>query len=317
MKRKPKWTIAFAGAIVIVLLLRGFAFTSCLIPSEGMENSLFRGERILVNKWSYGLRLPLMSLLSYQRWGERAVRKGDIVVFNNPAQPAEPVIDRRDVFISRCIGVPGDTLLMDSLFSAVSIASSGNGVYSPDQKNLYTYPRQNEQQVDSLLTLLSITPNELMGQDSANNVRSFSRYEYYLLQQAMNGKNWIRPLLDADKERQTALPLIVPGKGKAIRVYAWNRTLLRNTLVLHEGRQAEIKNDTLYVDGQPTQQCCFTKDYYWMASNNSINLSDSRLFGFVPQDHVIGKASLIWYSKESSTGPFEGYRWSRFFQRIK
>lgn len=61
--RKFKWIFAFAGAIAVVLLLRGFAFTSCLIPSTGMENSLFQGERILVNKWSYGLRLPLMSLL--------------------------------------------------------------------------------------------------------------------------------------------------------------------------------------------------------------------------------------------------------------
>ena len=66
--RKLKWIFAFAGAIAVVLLLRGFAFTSCLIPSTGMENSLFQGERILVNKWSYGLRLPLMSLFSYHRW---------------------------------------------------------------------------------------------------------------------------------------------------------------------------------------------------------------------------------------------------------
>jgi signal peptidase I len=65
--------------------------------------------------------------------------------------------------------------------------------------------------------------------------------------------------------------------------------LLRNTLVLHEGKQAEIRNDTLYIEGRPSQHCYFTKDYYWMASNNSVNLSDSRLFGFVPQDHVIGK----------------------------
>ena len=57
MKRNLKWIIALAGAIIIVLLLRSFVFTSCLIPSAGMENSLFRGERILVNKWSYGLRL--------------------------------------------------------------------------------------------------------------------------------------------------------------------------------------------------------------------------------------------------------------------
>ena len=58
--RKFKWILAFAGAVAVVLLLRGFAFTSCLIPSTGMENSIFQGERILVNKWSYGLRIPFM-----------------------------------------------------------------------------------------------------------------------------------------------------------------------------------------------------------------------------------------------------------------
>lgn len=312
MKRNLKWIIALAGAIVIVLLLRGFAFTSCLIPSAGMENSLFRGERILVNKWSYGLRLPLMSIFSYHRWGERKVKKEDIIVFNNPASTTEPIIDKREVFISRCVGIPGDTLLVDSLFSIVSSQS----ISGPDRKRLYTYPREREQQLDSLLSALSITPNELMGQDSINNVRSFSRYEYYLLEQAMNGKNWIH-LLKSDKEKQMVNPLIIPGRGTVLRVYPWNRTLLRNTLVLHEGKQAEIRNDTLYVDGHPVQHCCFTKDYYWMASNNSVNLSDSRLFGLVPQDHIIGKASLIWFSKESNTRPFEGYRWNRFFQPVK
>ena len=80
MRKGFKWIIAFAGAIVIVLLLRGFAFTSCLIPSSGMENSLFQGERILVNKWSYGLRVPYMSLFSYHRWNPRRIDKDDIVV---------------------------------------------------------------------------------------------------------------------------------------------------------------------------------------------------------------------------------------------
>ena len=84
--RKFKWILAFAGAVVVVLLLRGFAFTSCLIPSTGMENSIFQGERILVNKWSYGLRVPFMSLFSYHRWCESPVRRQDIVVFNNPAE---------------------------------------------------------------------------------------------------------------------------------------------------------------------------------------------------------------------------------------
>ena len=309
--RKFKWIFAFAGAIAVVLLLRGFAFTSCLIPSTGMENSLFQGERILVNKWSYGLRVPLMSLFSYHRWCERSVRQQDVVVFNNPAAIGQPTIDRREIYISRCIGTPGDTLLVDSLFSV----SSPEAQLNPDKKRLYTYPAAKEQLVTSLMQTLSITNDGLMGNNDTTHVRSFSRYEYYLLEQAISDQNWIQPL--TEKSEKELKPLIVPGKGKALRVYPWNITLLRNTLVMHEGKQAEIKNDTLYIDGKPTQHCFFTKDYYWMASNNSVNLSDSRLFGFVPQDHIIGKASLIWFSKEKGTGIFDGYRWNRFFQSVK
>lgn len=309
--RKLKWIFAFAGAIAVVLLLRGFAFTSCLIPSTGMENSLFQGERILVNKWSYGLRLPLMSLFSYHRWCERSVRKQDVVVFNNPAAIGQPTIDRREIYISRCIGTPGDTLLVDSLFSV----SSPEAQFNPDKKRLYSYPATKEQLITSLMQTLSITNDGLMGSNDSTHVRSFSRYEYYLLEQAISDQNWIQPL--TEKSEKELKPLIVPGKGKALRVYPWNITLLRNTLVMYEGKQAEIKNDTLYIDGKPTQHCFFTKDYYWMASNNSVNLSDSRLFGFVPQDHIIGKASLIWFSKEKGTGIFDGYRWNRFFQSVK
>lgn len=309
--RKFKWIFAFAGAIAVVLLLRGFAFTSCLIPSTGMENSLFQGERILVNKWSYGLRVPLMSLFSYHRWCERSVRQQDVVVFNNPAAIGQPTIDRREIYISRCIGTPGDTLLVDSLFSV----SSPEVQFNPDKKRLYSYPATKEQLITSLMQTLSITNDGLMGSNDSTHVRSFSRYEYYLLEQAISDQNWIQPL--TEKSEKELKPLIVPGKGKALRVYPWNITLLRNTLVMHEGKQAEIKNDTLYIDGKPTQHCFFTKDYYWMASNNSVNLSDSRLFGFVPQDHIIGKASLIWFSKEKGTGIFDGYRWNRFFQSVK
>ena len=309
--RKFKWIFAFAGAIAVVLLLRGFAFTSCLIPSTGMENSLFQGERILVNKWSYGLRVPLMSLFSYHRWCERSVRQQDVVVFNNPAAIGQPTIDRREIYISHCIGTPGDTLLVDSLCSV----SSPEAQFNPDKKRLYSYPATKEQLITSLMQTLSITNDGLMGSNDSTHVRSFSRYEYYLLEQAISDQNWIQPL--TEKSEKELKPLIVPGKGKALRVYPWNITLLRNTLVMHEGKQAEIKNDTLYIDGKPTQHCFFTKDYYWMASNNSVNLSDSRLFGFVPQDHIIGKASLIWFSKEKGTGIFDGYRWNRFFQSVK
>ena len=86
---------------------------------------------------------------------------------------------------------------------------------------------------------------------------------------------------------------------------------------IQEAIEAEIKNDTLYVEGKPVQHCYFTKDYYWVGANNAINLSDSRLFGFVPEDHIIGKASIIWFSKEKGTGPFSGYRWGKIWKRVE
>ena len=116
MKKGCKIAITIVGVALVVVLLRGCVATSYLIPSSGMENSLYQSERILVNKWSYGLRLPFMKLWGYHRWADSPVQKEDILVFNNPANLSEPVIDRREVFISRCIGIPGDTLLIDSLF---------------------------------------------------------------------------------------------------------------------------------------------------------------------------------------------------------
>ena len=76
-------------------------------------------------------------------------------------------------------------------------------------------------------------------------------------------------------------------------------------------------NNRKNKEGKPVQHCHFTKDYYWVSANNTINLSDSRLFGFVPEDHIIGKASIIWFSKEKGTGPFSGYRWGRIWKRVE
>lgn len=61
----------------------------------------------------------------------------------------------------------------------------------------------------------------------------------------------------------------------------------------------------------------FCQNYYWIGTNSATNLQDSRLFGFVPQNHLIGRASLIWFSKDQSKGPFTGYRWERMGRAVK
>lgn len=305
------WLASFAIAIIIVLLINAFAFTSCFIPSSGMENSLYQGDRVIVNKWSYGLRVPFSSLFSYQRWIERNVKSNDIVLFNNPRPSSlQTNIEDRNVFISRCVGLPGDTLMLNNRLELTS-----SKIISPDAKSLYAYPQQKEDSLLQILKKLNIQDNELIGFNESGFVRSFSHYEIYLLRQEIGSCFAIKPLR-ADSNDEVH-PYVIPGKGICVRVYPWNIKLLRNTIKEHEGKQADIQSGFLIVEGKRVPSYIFTKDYYWMCSNNSINQSDSRLFGFVPKDHLIGKASFVWFSKDNEAGVFEGFRWNRFFQFVK
>lgn len=295
-------------AAALVVLIKVFAFTSCTIPSTGMENSLLRGERVIVNKWSYGLRLPLMGMTGYHRLAARGVERGDIVLFNNPA--GKGTIDRRELFINRCIGLPGDTLMLNG-----QLIQTRDQVLSPDSKLVYAYPGEQEDLVVEAMRRVGIGDNKLVGFDRGDFLRSFSHYEIYLMRQELRGQVTFRSL-----QTDTAdgvHPFVVPARGRAVRVYPWNAKLLCNTIVQHEGRQARLQGDTLWVDGRRVTSYTFTKDYHWVASNNSVSLCDSRLFGFVPDDHIIGRASLIWFSKDTEEPLWHGFRWKRFFRLVQ
>lgn len=282
----PVWIKAVLTAVVVVLLVNTFAFTSCTIPSTGMENSLYQGERVLVNKWSYGFRVPF----STWRWLGSPAGKGDIALFNNP-NPRSPqrAVSNRELFISRVVGVPGDTLMLND-----ELLVTNEQVLSPDSKLLYVYPHAEEEKMMDAMQSVNIKGNQLVGYADGKYIRSFSHYEYYLLRQKLAGKVDLVPLYRKDISKSH--PFVIPAKGKAVKVYPWNVALLCNTIVRHEGKQASVKGDTLYVGGKPVQTYTFGKDYYWMASNNPVNLCDSRLFGLVPHDHLIGRAWRIWFS---------------------
>lgn len=303
--------ITLVVALALVFLIRAFAFTSCMIPSAGMENTLFRGDRVIVNKWSYGLRLPLMSLVGYHRWCENDVRRGDILLFNNPA-PKElgMPIDKREIFISRCVGKPGDTLMLNN-----ELVLTGDIVVSPDDKFLYSYPGNQEDLLMEALYTVGIADNQLLGYDKGDYVRSFSHFELYLLKQELHGKVSFKALQTDTTDG--VHPFVIPSKGYTVRVYPWNVKLLCNTINSHEGGNATLKGDTLLVDNKPVYSYLFKKDYCWVASSNSINIYDSRLFGFVPYDHLIGRASFIWFSKDEDQGWRDGYRWRRFFHKVQ
>ena len=230
------------------------------------------------------------------------VKKGDIVLFNDP-DPADLSrrIEFREVFISRCIGTAGDTLLLNK-----ELIDAESGVWSPDNKALYVYPATLEDTVQAILDSVGIRGNPLVGYtEEGDFIRSFSRYEFYLISQKGAGRVAFTPLNAklADEVR----PYVVPGRGVSVAVHPWNAVLLCNTIVSHEGRKATVKGDTLWVEGKPVRSYTFSKNYYWMAADDPVNLSDSRLFGFVPEECIIGQAWRIWFTS----------RKERFLQRVE
>ena len=297
------WKVYIRNIIIVILsvvVFKTLFLTSCFIPSTGMENSLYKGEGIFVGKWSYGFRVPFQSFLGYHRILKRTVEKGDIIVFNNPL-PSDTLqsIENCELYISRCVGLPGDTIMLDNQLMTIT-----SEVYSPDSKNLYSYQSSSEELLCEILLSLGIKENNLMGYTSEGNyIRSFSYYEFYLISQRLAGKINFTKLNGEGR----ALPFVVPKKGQNIHIYPWSANLIKNMIVYHENRSAFIKEDTVYLDGNPIDSYTFSKDYYWVMSDNPVNTNDSRLFGFVPETHIVGKALRIWYPSEKE----------RFMQKIK
>ena len=106
-------------------------------------------------------------------------------------------------------------------------------------------------------------------------------------------------------------PLVVPKKGMTIPLTPDNLIRYQRCIEVYEANQFEVKGSQVLINGKPATSYTFKMDYFWMMGDNRHNSLDSRYWGFVPEDHIVGKASLIWFSWEG------GPRWKRFFKGIK
>jgi len=111
-------------------------------------------------------------------------------------------------------------------------------------------------------------------------------------------------------------PVTIPKKGMKINLTAENVLMYRRCIETYESNTFEIKNGTAYINGQPATEYTFKMDYYWAMGDNRHNSLDSRFWGFVPEDHLVGKASFVWFSTNKG-GIFDGLRWSRLFRSVK
>ena len=111
-------------------------------------------------------------------------------------------------------------------------------------------------------------------------------------------------------------PIWIPAKGKSISLTLDNIAIYERPIKVYENNDLEIREGKIYINGKEAKSYTFKMDYYWMMGDNRHNSADSRYWGFVPEDHIVGKPIFIWWSSDPDRGGFSGIRWNRLFRFV-
>ncbi len=269
-----------AGLGLIYLLGILFCFSSFRIPTESMQPTLLPGDYILVQKISLGPRLfnVLAALdgkkVSISRLpGWGKIRHNDVLVFNFPLSPDWNKIEF-DVM---------------HYFAKRCIALPGDTLEV----------RDSQYRVRGL-------PVPLGDVEQQQAVRSLN------LQDLDDGIAWWNPR-ETRWNLHEAGPLWIPAKGCIVSMNPFHARLYRRLIEWEQQSELVIRADTVLLSGRPLSEYCFQENYYFMAGDAYMNSMDSRYWGLVPEEFIVGKAFLIWRSLDPHHHTF---RWERFMKPI-
>ena len=111
-------------------------------------------------------------------------------------------------------------------------------------------------------------------------------------------------------------PLYIPAKGDTVALTLENLPLYRRIIDVYEGHDLEVQDSTIVIDGRPATHYTFAMDYYFMMGDNRHNSLDSRYWGFVPENHVVGKPRVVWFSKDVNKPFPRNIRWNRLLKFV-
>ena len=111
-------------------------------------------------------------------------------------------------------------------------------------------------------------------------------------------------------------PLVVPKKGVTVHLTIDSLPIYSRLIKMYEHNKLEVKDSTIYINGEKTSHYTFKMDYYWMMGDSRHNSQDSRFWGFVPEDHIVGKAVFIYWSLDKDKKFLNKLRWNRIFKGI-
>lgn len=236
-------------------------------------------------------------------------------------------VDRRDNYIKRCVGIPGDILEIKE--GKLIINGNEQGPFEYQQLNymVNTTSRINPKAFDRLdialsdrhsfsanLYILPLTKNNADKLKEFRNVKSLQK----ILREPGEYAKYIFPHDPMYPWNEDNFgPLTIPAKGTTVQLTLKTLPLYERIIDAYEGNDLEVNKDQILINGNPAGEYTFKMDYYWLMGDNRHNSADSRFWGFVPEDHIVGRPVIIWLSLDKDKKFLGKIRWYRLFKSIR
>ncbi|MFO8236110.1 MAG: signal peptidase I [Bacteroidales bacterium] len=238
-------------------------------------------------------------------------------------------VDKRTNYVKRCVALPGDSLKIEhgqvyinnekqphfeDMQYNYNVKTNGSRINSVLLNNMGISKIDRSYNPSASLYTMPLTKKNRDKIENFSNVVSVKKYEN------TNPESVQYDIFPVDKQYEWTEdnfgPLYVPEKGKTIELNLNNLPLFERIIRTHEGNELVVKDSTIYINDNETDEYTFQMDYYFMMGDNRHNSADSRFWGFVPEDHVVGKAVFIWLSLDREGRFLNKIRWDRMFNVI-